>query len=120
MAELISGSEPYGSIFEPLLPPLQSISSSHQGPLLIVVSTPLIIIAGLIVFVRLYTVVTVTRTIGPSEVSIVASIACFIGYITCINRAVARGLGNAGDQIPGLMASELRGVWKLSYHRRIR
>jgi hypothetical protein len=70
----VSGDGELGSIYEPLDSPYHSITSTHRGAILIVVTVPILIVATLTTTVRLWTVYSVTRQLGPSEATIIASI----------------------------------------------
>ena len=89
-----SGDDLPGTIYEPLSPAFHTITPTHKGPIIIVTSVPLLIVATLTVAVRLWTVYSVTRTLGPSEATIIAAI-------------VSAALSGA----PGLYA------WKARAHR---
>ena len=73
MASEVSGDDATG-IYEPLMPPFQNLTVTHRGPILMVTSIPLLVIAALIVMVKIWTVYGITKKLGLSEVAIVASV----------------------------------------------
>jgi hypothetical protein len=73
MASEVSGDDATG-IYEALMPPFQNITTTHRGPVLMVTSIPLLVVAALTVMVKMWTVYGITRKLGMSEVAIVAAI----------------------------------------------
>lgn len=73
MASEVSGDDATG-LYEPLMPPFQDLTAAHQGPILMVISIPLLVIATLTVIVKLWTVYGITRKLGLSEIAIIAAI----------------------------------------------
>lgn len=73
MASEVSGDDPTG-IFEPLSPPLQALTDTNRGPIVMVTSIPLIIVAALVVMVKLWTMYGTTRRLGLNDAAIIASI----------------------------------------------
>lgn len=72
MAESVSGDATTG-IYEPLKPPFQALNDTNQGPLAMVVSIPLIIIASIVVLVKLWTVYGTTRRLGINDATAIAA-----------------------------------------------
>lgn len=60
-------------IYEPLMPPFHALTDTNRGPIAIVTSIPLIIIATLTVMVKLWTVYGTTRTLGLNDAAVIAS-----------------------------------------------
>lgn len=81
MASEVSGDDASG-IYGPLMPPFQSITATHRGPILMVVSIPLLVIAALTVVVKIWTVYSVTRKLGLSEIAIIAAIVSYQDSLT--------------------------------------
>ena len=76
MASQVSGDDATG-IYEPLMPPNQYLAANHTGPILMVISIPLLIVAALTVTVKLWTVYSITRKLGLSEIAIIAAVVSF-------------------------------------------
>ena len=73
MASEVSGDDATG-LYEPLMPPFQNLTPTHRGPILMVISIPLLVVAALTVSVKLWTVYGITRKLGLSEIAIIGAI----------------------------------------------
>lgn len=72
MTESVSGDATSG-IFEPLKPPFQALSDTNEGPLIMVVSIPMIAVACLTVLVKSWTAYGTTRRLGVSDATAISA-----------------------------------------------
>ncbi len=72
MDEQVSGAGT--GIYEPLKPPFQALTDTDVGPIAMVTSIPLIIIAALTVMVKIWTVYGTARKLGLNDAVAIASI----------------------------------------------
>ncbi|KAJ9656657.1 hypothetical protein H2198_004776 [Neophaeococcomyces mojaviensis] len=106
MAESVSGDATTG-IYEPLKPPFQALNDTNQGPLAMVVSIPLIIIASIVVLVKLWTVYGTTRRLGINDATAIAAMALGIAYTIALNQSIQHGLGRVADELDESMIEAL-------------
>jgi hypothetical protein len=65
-----------GGINEPLLPPLQDITATNKGPIILATAVTLFIISALTVIVKLWTRFATTRNLGANDAAILAALVC--------------------------------------------
>ncbi len=69
----MSDSNP-GDLYEPLIPPLEKLTSTNRGPIVLATGTTLLIITGLTVLVKIWTRLATTRNLGLNDYAILGSL----------------------------------------------